>query len=1002
MAGSDEEGFKPHPGDPWHPGWSGDAEPDEVGEATAPSEEVETPVKPKKRRGRRRLRGGDEKPEDQADEPLAGVVDGVGTAETDAFPPASSPVGPAGSLSEQDEAVGPPDVEVEEEEAKPDPFEAVLEREGLARRGQEAAAEDAPQPAWTIEGEPGADQVLPVDQPSWIGHTTEADPGIEAIGFEPEMAEEPAEHPAEAQPLDGAVGEADVDQPGLLGSDEVGEDLGGEGVTEGDVEIAVAAEAEESPAASEEKDEQRAIVGEYGVAGPEAFDVLQGPDLVDDAEREEWDAFVEGAAPPEVPEAPVGVPEDLDEWVDAEPKKKRRGFLGRRKRRAAEEIIDDGFVGAATEPEGGETGPGDGAEAAPPTALEEPAVVGEHGADDPALAEILHSPFDDSPEPAAKKKRRGFLGRKRRAAEEIIDDGFVGAATEPEGGETGPGDGAEAAPPTALEEPAFTLPTEDLDSAPSAVEDHAPFMPPDDAVPVPVDVEDETVEAATAEVEADPGRVPGGWFADIDEDTVEPPSAAETPETERPVESEGPWEGRTAERAEPADVFDVEHPDEVEFDVGVSAPELLVPEGYEPWDEAVADAVGRGEPVTEPSAEPVTATSPEGFEPFPGIELPEEFDISEEAMRAEMVDDELWIADPADAADTATHEMDTPYLPGGALEEQMYAAGGTVEHRDLAEAIAQAGDENTQWQALSAAMPGLETGVVGFEDVADLGGALGADDHYVAPVRSNLGVRIVTGVVLVGLLFGSLLWHEAAFSAFVGIIAMLGLTEFYGTLRRRGFLPLSLFGFLGGVGILVATWYHGALAIPTGLLLTSMITFFFYAFAPIRRDALTEGGLTILGLAWVVGTAAFAIPIARAEFHQELVFAIVAVTAAMDMGAYSVGRAWGRSQLAPVLSPNKTVEGLAGGVVLAMGVAAAIGFFELGPFDLRAGIALGLVVMVIAPIGDLAESLVKRSLGVKDMGSTLPGHGGILDRIDALLFVIPAAWVLYETIGYLG
>ena len=496
--------------------------------------------------------------------------------------------------------------------------------------------------------------------------------------------------------------------------------------------------------------------------------------------------------------------------------------------------------------------------------------------------------------------------------------------------------------------------------------------------------------------------MPAGWSADIDEDTAEPPSAAEMPETERPVESEGPWEGRTAWQAEPADVFDVEHPDEVEIDAGVSAPEMLVPEGYEPWDEAVADAVGRGEPVMEPSAEPVTATSPEGFEPFPGIELPEEFDISEEAMRAEMIDDELWIADPADAADTATHEMDTPYLPGGALEEQMYAAGGTVEHRDLAEAIAQAGDENTQWQALSAAMPGLETGVVGFEDVADLGGALGADDHYTAPARSNLGVRIVTGVVLVGLLFGSLLWHEAAFSAFLGIILMLGLTEFYGTLRRRGFLPLSLFGLLGGVGILVATWYHGALAIPTGLLLTSMITFFFYAFAPTRRDALTEGGLTILGLAWVVGTAAFAIPIARAEFHQELIFAIVAVTAAMDMGAYSVGRAWGRSPLAPVLSPNKTVEGLAGGVVLAMGVAAAIGFFELGPFDLRAGIALGLVVMVIAPIGDLAESLVKRSLGVKDMGSTLPGHGGILDRIDALLFVIPAAWILYETIGYLG
>ena len=87
-------------------------------------------------------------------------------------------------------------------------------------------------------------------------------------------------------------------------------------------------------------------------------------------------------------------------------------------------------------------------------------------------------------------------------------------------------------------------------------------------------------------------------------------------------------------------------------------------------------------------------------------------------------------------------------------------------------------------------------------------------------------------------------------------------------------------------------------------------------------------------------------------------------------------------------------------MVLGIGAAVAAGYF-FDPIGMRAGAALGLVVAIMAPLGDLAESMVKRSLGIKDMGTTLPGHGGILDRLDAFLFVLPAAWVLFETMGLL-
>lgn len=238
-------------------------------------------------------------------------------------------------------------------------------------------------------------------------------------------------------------------------------------------------------------------------------------------------------------------------------------------------------------------------------------------------------------------------------------------------------------------------------------------------------------------------------------------------------------------------------------------------------------------------------------------------------------------------------------------------------------------------------------------------------------------------------------------AVFVGILAVVGIGELFATLRRVGLRPLTPLGILAGAGLFATTWFHGPIAIAIAIGLLTSVVFFVLAFGPLREDALVNGGLTVMAVVWVVGTMAFAFPILQHPDFRPLVLALVLATAAMDMGAFTFGRAWGRRALAPVLSPNKSVEGLVGGVIAAVAAGAIFGaLYE--PFDLRSGLALGLLVAVMAPMGDLAESMVKRSLGVKDMGTILPGHGGILDRVDAFLFVIPAVWVLYRSIGLLG
>jgi phosphatidate cytidylyltransferase len=124
------------------------------------------------------------------------------------------------------------------------------------------------------------------------------------------------------------------------------------------------------------------------------------------------------------------------------------------------------------------------------------------------------------------------------------------------------------------------------------------------------------------------------------------------------------------------------------------------------------------------------------------------------------------------------------------------------------------------------------------------------------------------------------------------------------------------------------------------------------------------------------------------------VLAVVLSTWAGDSAAYLAGRAFGRHKLAPVVSPGKTIEGALGGLLAAVLVSAAV-FGMSGALPIWAGALVGGVIGVCGQIGDLSESFLKRQAGVKDSGNLIPGHGGMLDRVDALLFAFPAALLMY-------
>jgi len=232
----------------------------------------------------------------------------------------------------------------------------------------------------------------------------------------------------------------------------------------------------------------------------------------------------------------------------------------------------------------------------------------------------------------------------------------------------------------------------------------------------------------------------------------------------------------------------------------------------------------------------------------------------------------------------------------------------------------------------------------------------------------------------------------------VTAVVTLAAAEAYDVLRRAGYRPATLPGLIAVVSLMIATYSDGLTAIPLVIAFAVIVTFLWYLFGVVRARPTVNVAVTLFVFMWIGFLGCFAALLLAMPNREGVAFLLGAVvaTAAYDVGGLFFGSQMGSRPLAPEISPNKTVEGLVGGMASAVFVTTIlIGVLPgVHPWTFGKALALGLVVAVVAPLGDLCESMLKRDLGVKDMGTLLPGHGGVLDRFDALLFVLPATYYL--------
>jgi phosphatidate cytidylyltransferase len=272
--------------------------------------------------------------------------------------------------------------------------------------------------------------------------------------------------------------------------------------------------------------------------------------------------------------------------------------------------------------------------------------------------------------------------------------------------------------------------------------------------------------------------------------------------------------------------------------------------------------------------------------------------------------------------------------------------------------------------------------------------------------------RIITALILLPFLIASILvsWLQLLFVALAAAAMVFALYEFYVLARKREMKPDTGAGYLGAAALFTIFYFAEPgrdidfsliqltlLVLTTGVLIAATLRG-----APFDK-IIASSGATILGVLYIVLLGGHLVAV-RMGFEQKLSAHLLSffflVLMGADTGAYYTGRAIGKHKLAPKISPGKTWEGVAGGMLAALALATVSHFWFFHELPLKWALPLAAVMMILGVLGDLAESALKRSAGAKDAAKILPGHGGVLDRLDSLLFNAPL--IYYFARAYFG
>jgi CDP-diglyceride synthetase len=263
----------------------------------------------------------------------------------------------------------------------------------------------------------------------------------------------------------------------------------------------------------------------------------------------------------------------------------------------------------------------------------------------------------------------------------------------------------------------------------------------------------------------------------------------------------------------------------------------------------------------------------------------------------------------------------------------------------------------------------------------------------------NMPIAIVSGVVLAVVALIAFKIGTVATMVLVSIVIVLAAGEAFGAFRRAHYHPAVLLGLLGTLVLAIETYNKGVAAFPLTMVVLVVASFLWFIFG-VEGDADPVAGMssTVFVFVWIAGFGSFAALLLCPSLFPNrtgiaFLLGAIIVTVCSDVGSLLVGSQFGKRPMAPHISPNKSWEGFVGGAVLSvLGAVVVVQFIH--PWTFKSAATLGLVAAIVSPLGDLCESLLKRHLGLKDMSQLLPGHGGLLDRLDGLLFVLPATYFL--------